>query len=130
MGVSKLTFQVLALLQGHDKGLMLQNFSLETLKGGQFTSSTQLIIPNYFFILSHQPRTTVSLEPYPLYSFISCHRSIVMLNASQNYELVVENYHLGSQTTNHISDFSKWLVLRQKENLVWDKVFESTWAFN
>ena len=86
---------------------MLQNISLEMLKGGQFTSSTQLIIPNYFFILSHQPRTTVSLEPYPLYSFISCHRSIVMLNASQNYELVVENYHLGSQTTNHISDFSK-----------------------
>ena len=34
------------------------------------TATTQLIILNYPCILSHQGSTTVSLETYPLYSFI------------------------------------------------------------
>ena len=41
------------------------NFSLETLYGGQFTLSTQLIKPNYLFILPHRRNTTVSLELTP-----------------------------------------------------------------
>ena len=34
------------------------------------TATTQLIILTYPAILSHQGSTTVSLETYPLYSFI------------------------------------------------------------
>ena len=42
--------------------------SFETLHGGQSTSSTQLIIPNYPVILSRRRSTTVSLETYLFYS--------------------------------------------------------------
>ena len=38
---------------------------------GQFTLSTQLIEPNYRFILSHQRITTVSLEKYPLFHYFN-----------------------------------------------------------
>ena len=34
-------------LQNSDEGLTLEYGSFETLNGGQFTLSTQLIIPNY-----------------------------------------------------------------------------------
>ena len=43
--------------------------SFETLNGGQFTSSTQLIKPNYLE-LSHWSSTTVSVETYPLHLFL------------------------------------------------------------
>ena len=55
--VSKQTFWSWALR--HSEGLTLwrrantRNVSFETLSGGQFTLSTQLIIPNYPVILSH-----------------------------------------------------------------------------
>ena len=47
-----------------------QNVSFETCNGGQFTLSIQLIILNYLVILAHLCSTTVSLESYPLYSFV------------------------------------------------------------
>ena len=40
----------------------------ETLHGGQFTFSTQVIKPNCFVILLHRRSITVSLETYHLYS--------------------------------------------------------------
>ena len=43
--------------------------SFETLYGGQFTLSTQLIKPNYLVVLSHQCSTIVSIETYPLNLF-------------------------------------------------------------
>ena len=36
--------------------------------------STQLIIPNYSAILSHRRSSTVSVETYPLYSFVEKNR--------------------------------------------------------
>ena len=42
-----------------------RNVSFQTLYGGQFTLSTQLITLNYPVILSHQCSTTVSLETCP-----------------------------------------------------------------
>ena len=48
-----------------------QTVIFETLYGGQFTISTQLIILNYPVILSHRRSTTVSLETYPFCSFVS-----------------------------------------------------------
>ena len=47
------------------------NVIFETLYGGQFMPSTQLIILNYPIILSHWLSTTVSLETYPLSSWRS-----------------------------------------------------------
>ena len=46
-----------------------KNVNFETLNGGQFRLSTQLILLNYPVILSHRCNTTVSLETYPLYPF-------------------------------------------------------------
>ena len=43
------------------------NISFETLYGGQFMLTTQLIMPNYLIILSHWLSSTVSLETFPLY---------------------------------------------------------------
>ena len=58
-----------------------QRFSFETLYGGQFTLSTQLIIINYPVILSHRRGTTVSLETYPLYAYVNlviCLRKVLI----------------------------------------------------
>ena len=44
-----------------------RNSRFETLYGGQFTLSTQLIILNYPVILSHRRSITVLFETYPLY---------------------------------------------------------------
>ena len=54
-----------------EEGLTLETLALETLYGGQFTSSTQLIIPIYHFIpLAHAaPQFVMELTPPPpLYS--------------------------------------------------------------
>ena len=48
-----------------------RNVSFETLKGGQFRLSTQLVTPNYPDIFYHRRSTTVSLETYPFYSLTS-----------------------------------------------------------
>ena len=48
-----------------------QRFSFETLYGGQFTLSTQLIIINYPVILFHRRSTTVSWETYLLYAYLN-----------------------------------------------------------
>ena len=40
-------FQALALPQSNGRRANVKNVSVETLYGGQFTLSTQLIIPNY-----------------------------------------------------------------------------------
>ena len=45
---------------------MLETSALETLYGGQSTLPTQLIIPNYFFILPQRRSAAASLETYPL----------------------------------------------------------------
>ena len=68
---SKLTFGALSLRQCSDKGLTpkrlkRRNVSFETLYIGQFTLSTQLMIPNYPVILSFRDSTTVSSKSYPL----------------------------------------------------------------
>ena len=44
-----------------------RNISFETLYGGQFKLTLQLIMPNYLTILSNRLSSTVSLETYPLY---------------------------------------------------------------
>ena len=44
-----------------------RNISFETLYGGQFNLTSQLIMPNYLIILSHWLSSTVSLETFPLY---------------------------------------------------------------
>jgi len=46
-----------------DEGLTLQTSAFESLYGGQFTLSTQLIKPNYLVIL---PTDAAPLETYPL----------------------------------------------------------------
>ena len=53
-----------------EEGLTLETLTLETLYGGQFTSSTQLIIPIYHFIpLAHAaPQFLMELTPPSLYS--------------------------------------------------------------
>ena len=59
-----------------------RNVRFETLHGGQFMLSTQMIIPN--FILSHRRSTIVSSETYPLYSFrISIILSLYYLRSNQ-----------------------------------------------
>ena len=52
-----------------NRGANIRNVNFETLYGGQFMLSTQLIILNYPVVLSHKHSTTVSLETYPLYSY-------------------------------------------------------------
>ena len=44
-----------------------RNISFETLYGGQFKLTLQLMMPNYLTILSNRLSSTVSLETYPLY---------------------------------------------------------------
>ena len=68
--VSKLTFRALVLRLSLWRRANVPNVSFETLNGGQFTLSTQLIIPNYIVTLSHRRNTTGSLETYHLHSFI------------------------------------------------------------
>ena len=61
----KLTFRASALRQGPSafaSTLPLETSVLETLYGGQFTQSIQLIKPNYIVYISHRRSTTVSLE--------------------------------------------------------------------
>ena len=61
----KLTFRASALRQGPSafaSTLPLETSVLETLYGGQFTQSIQLIKPNYIAYISHRRSTTVSLE--------------------------------------------------------------------
>ena len=50
-----------------EEGLTLETLALEALYGGQFTSSTQLIIPIYHFIPLAQatPRFLMELTPPP-----------------------------------------------------------------
>ena len=48
------------------KRLKRQDVSFETLYIGQFTLSTQLMIPNYPVIISHRDSTAVSSKSYPL----------------------------------------------------------------
>ena len=62
-----------------------RNVSFENLHGGQFMLSTQMIIPNYFVILSHRRSSIVSIETYPLYSFrISTILSLYYLQSNQH----------------------------------------------
>ena len=58
-----------------------QRFSFETLYGGQFTLSAQLIIINFPVRLFHRRGTTVSLETYPLYAYVNlviCLRKVLI----------------------------------------------------
>ena len=52
-----------------DEGLTLETSAFESLYGSQFTLSTQLIKPYYLVILPTDA-APVSLETYPLYSFV------------------------------------------------------------
>ena len=65
--VSELTFRASALRPLLWRRANARNVSFETLYSGQFTLSTQLMIPNYLVILFHKRSTTVSSETYPLY---------------------------------------------------------------
>ena len=53
----------------YEEGLTLETLALETLYGGQFTSSTQLIIPIYYFIPLAQtaPRFLMELTPLSVF---------------------------------------------------------------
>ena len=59
-------FRALALFRIHcDKGLMLEMSASESLYGGQFTLSTQLIKPNYLVILTPtQHQFLLKLTPF------------------------------------------------------------------
>ena len=52
-------------LTDSDEGLTLETSAFESLYGGQFTLSTQLIKPNLSRYTSHRRRTTVYLETCP-----------------------------------------------------------------
>ena len=66
--VPKRMFRALALRLSPWRRANARNVRFETLYGGQFTLSTQLIIPNYPDILFYRRSTTVSLETCPIYS--------------------------------------------------------------
>ena len=51
----------------NDDGLTLKTVSFETLNGGQFKLSTQLIRPKLSVILRQRRGCTDSFETYPLY---------------------------------------------------------------
>ena len=54
--IQKLTFRALALRRSEsDKGLMLETSASESLYRGQFTLSTQLIKPNYMYLVILPP---------------------------------------------------------------------------
>ena len=53
-----------------DEWLTLQTPAIETLYGGQFTISTQLIKPNYFVTLPTDGAPQFFLETYPRYDFV------------------------------------------------------------
>ena len=68
--IFKLTSRALALRHLLWRRAYARNVSFETLNGGLLTLSTQLIIPNYFVILSNGRSITISYETYPLYSYV------------------------------------------------------------
>ena len=47
-----------------DEGLMLETSALQTLKGGQFKRSTQLLKTKLSYNILYRHSTTVSLETY------------------------------------------------------------------
>ena len=53
-----------------DEGLTLRTPALETLYGGQFTISAQLLKPNYFVTLPTDAAPQFFLETYPRYDFV------------------------------------------------------------
>ena len=53
-----------------DDGLTLRTPALETLYGGQFTISAQLLKPNYFVTLPTDAAPQFFLETYPRYDFV------------------------------------------------------------
>ena len=65
--IRKLTFRASACRQiRSDEGLTLETSAFESLYGGQFTLSTQLIRPNYLVILPTDAAPQfLSLETYP-----------------------------------------------------------------
>ena len=60
-----------ALCQSEGLSANARNVSFETLNGGQFTLSTQLMILSYLVVLS-----TVSLETYPRYTSVNTRTSL------------------------------------------------------
>ena len=81
-----------------------RNVSLETLYGGQFASSTQLIKANYLVTLPHRRSTTVSLETCLLNSCITV---ITMAVASYPSN---ERFVTGRCCTFLKKEFLKWRV--------------------
>ena len=88
------------------------NVSFETLYGGQFMLSTQLIIPNYPVILSHWCSTTVSIETYLFITTFSLSHNLDYLitgsgseGAQQALEEVydkVKNFKMSQQAANSL----------------------------
>ena len=69
--IRKLTFRALALRQiRSDEGLALETSAFESLYGGQFTLSTQLIKPNYLVILPPTRHHSFLRNVPPLYSVL------------------------------------------------------------
>ena len=62
---------------------------LETLYDGQFMLSTQLMVFYYPVILSHRRSTTVSLETYPLSSFLRSTPVVVLQRATSIRDLII-----------------------------------------
>ena len=72
--IRKLTFQALALRRSEsapirsDEGLTLETSASESLYGGQFTLSTQLIKPNYLVILPPTQHPSFFRDLPPLFN--------------------------------------------------------------
>ena len=78
----KLKFRALALCHSICRGADIRNetSALETIYGGQFTSSTQLIKPNYLVILPLRRSTTVFTKNYAFRSFFFHFRCLLFSN--------------------------------------------------
>ena len=68
-----------------------RNVSLQTLYGGKFMFSTQLIPLKCPVILSHRRSTTVSLQTYPLYYYGFAFLGTQLKTALYSYKAILTN---------------------------------------
>ena len=86
-----------------------RNVSFETLHGSQFMLSTQMIIPNYFVILSHRRSSIVSSETDPLYSF--------------RISIILSLYHLRSNQQSYGALTTNQMELNRRPIAAWSDMF-------
>ena len=86
-----------------------RNVNFETLHGGQFMLSTQMIIPNSFVILSHRRSAIVSSETYPLYSF--------------RISIILSLYYLRSNQQSYVALTTNQMELNRRPIAAWSDMF-------